>query len=211
MKTAEVSTPLEKTNKAKHIKKGDKTNKTEASGATPEYVKEDDIKPKGKKWKQKNLSGKAKKIKQRESNSRPQTLPSETLADKHDVSVSEENKFADLDSDKVDEVNAIKPSEITHTDNSNENETLVKKTDIDNDSADSSLDTQNDVLPDDLAIEQKADLIKSPSSQSISRPAPDHTDKQEEVLLKLASSAKETSVGIECYNVSIHLIQLLCL
>lgn len=44
-----------------------------------------------------------------------------------------------------------------------------------------------------LLVDQ-ASLIKSPSSQSINRPPPDHTDKEEAVLDKLASVAAEKKV-----------------
>ncbi|KAL4230102.1 hypothetical protein ACF0H5_010487 [Mactra antiquata] len=63
------------------------------------------------------------------------------------------------------------------------------------DNKDLSEDNLTDSPSGKLTIEQKADMIKSPSSQSISRPKPDHTDKQEEVLDKLSSSAKEKSSG----------------
>lgn len=46
-----------------------------------------------------------------------------------------------------------------------------------------------------LSVEEKANMLKSPSSQSISRPEPDHTEKQEEVLDRLASSAQEKKGG----------------
>lgn len=42
-----------------------------------------------------------------------------------------------------------------------------------------------------LSVAEKASLLKSPSSQSISRPEPDHSQKEEEVLNKLASAATE--------------------
>lgn len=48
---------------------------------------------------------------------------------------------------------------------------------------------------DKLSAEQKAAMLKSPSSQSISRPEPDHTEQQEEVLERLASSAHEKKSG----------------
>ncbi|WAQ97998.1 F1142-like protein [Mya arenaria] len=44
-------------------------------------------------------------------------------------------------------------------------------------------------------LEEKANMIKSPSSQSISRPPPDHTDKEEAVLQKLAGAAAEKKGG----------------
>ncbi|XP_053399747.1 myb-like protein X [Mercenaria mercenaria] len=46
-----------------------------------------------------------------------------------------------------------------------------------------------------LALEQKANMIKSPSSQSITRPEPDHTEKEDAVLNKLAEAANETKGG----------------
>lgn len=50
-----------------------------------------------------------------------------------------------------------------------------------------------------LTLEEKVALIKSPSSQSIIRPAPDHTDKEEAVLEKLAGAAQEKKVINLCF------------
>lgn len=55
----------------------------------------------------------------------------------------------------------------------------------------------------ELTLEEKANLIKSPSSQSITRPPPDHTDAQEAVLDKLAGAATEKKVYLSLFFIPI--------
>lgn len=55
------------------------------------------------------------------------------------------------------------------------------------------LSDKSDFETDNLTVD-KASLLKSPSSQSIARPPPDHTDNEEAVLDKLASAASQKKV-----------------
>lgn len=71
--------------------------------------------------------------------------------------------------------------------------------------------SENTSVPDktvESSKEQGTTLLKSPSSQSITRPPPDHTDKQEEVLDRLSSSAAEKKVIFIYSVIAVKIISL---
>ena len=94
--------------------------------------------------------------------------------------LTESGKSSKESETKTDKISSVTPSERNKDENSS-SVTPVRQ------------ESQSDLvgsIDSELDPETVANMIKSPSSQSIQRPPPDHTREQEKVLQELAESAK---------------------
>lgn len=170
---------------------------------------------KGKKGKQKGKTTGKKETKttqqsaSNELTSELSSQPTETPAESSKTESERVTDPAGVSPDEAKEASSAISQKTEQTQSSPVKQTLAEESGKDNlpqhntqPSQEPTPDTQESTScpPEKTLPGPDASLLKSPSSQSITRPPPDHTQSEEAVLEKLASAASEKKVGAQNHS-----------